>query len=195
MSDHNPYESPIRAAPTGRKEPGPLPPPQEPGLAGHIRVVAVLMMVQGFFELSFGAMLTVMAFVFPSMMGAMMAADPEMQQGGPDAATAARMMMVIYLVMGLAGVIPGVVHLAAGVRNVAYKGRTLGIVAFCLGLATLPIMICLPTALILGVYGLVVYLNPAATQAFEMGQRGYSPEAIYATFFAGRAAPRAPAAK
>ncbi|MBW3600755.1 MAG: hypothetical protein KY475_26255 [Planctomycetes bacterium] len=184
----NPYESPTAAAPTGRKEPGPLPPPQAPGLAGHIRVVAVLMMVQGFFEVAFGALFTIMAFVFPSMMAAMMAADPQMQEeGAPDAATAAWMMLVIYLVMGLAGVIPGVVHLTAGVRNVAYKGRTLGIVALFLGLVSLPIMICLPTALILAVYGSVVYFNTAAISAFRMGQQGYSAEAIYATFFAGRA--------
>ena len=182
----NPYQSPTHAAPQGRKEPGPLPPPQEPGLAGHIRAVAVLMLLQGFFEVAFGAILTVMAFVFPAGMAAM-AADPQVQaEGGPDPQVAARMIMTIYLVMGLAGMIPGLVHLAAGFRNVQYRGRTFGIAALALGLGTMPIFICLPTAVILGVYGLVVYLQPSSVKAFEMGEQGYSAEAIYATFFAGK---------
>jgi hypothetical protein len=183
----NPYESPTRDRPEGRKEPGPLPPPQEPGLAGHIRTIAVLMMIQGFFEVAFGGVLTVMAFVFPAGLAAMMAADPQAQaEGGPDPQSAARMMMVIYLAMGLAGVIPGLLHLVAGLRNVQYRGRNLGVAALSLGLATFPICICLPTALVLGVYGLVVYLQPSSVEAFEMGEQGYSAEAIYATFFAGK---------
>ncbi len=188
----NPYTAPTHHA-TRSDEPGPLPPPQAPGLAGHIRVVAVLMMVQGFFELGFGGVLTIMAFVFPSAMAAMMAADPQMQQeGAPDPEVAARMMLVIYLVMGLAGVIPGLVHVAVGFRNLFYRGRTLGLVAFCLGLATFPLFLCLPTALLLAGYGFVVYLNPASTKAFALGDEGYSAEAIYLTFFAGRATPPPP---
>jgi hypothetical protein len=157
-------------------------------LAGHIRVVAVLMMVQGFFEVVVGGVITVMAFVFPAGIAAMMAADPQVQaEGGPDPQAAARMMMVIYLVMGLAGVIPGLVHLAAGFRNVQYRGRTLGMAALGLGgLGTTPIVVCLPTAVILGVYGIVVYVQPSSVKAFEMGEQGYSAEAIYATFFAGK---------
>jgi hypothetical protein len=180
----NPYAAPSSEKPR-RREPGPLPPPQEPGLAGQIRVVAVLMMVQGFFEVAFGAVLSVMAFVFPAALAAMVAADPQAQQeGGPSPEVAARMMMVIYLVMGLAGVVPGIVHLAAGFRNVQYRGRTFGMTALCLGLGTLPIFICLPTALLLAAYGMVVYLQPSSAKAFEMGDQGYSAEAIYATFFA-----------
>jgi hypothetical protein len=184
---NNPYESPTRQAPEGHKEPGPLPPPHDPGLAGHIRVVAVLMMVQGFFELVFGGIITVMAFVFPAGIAAMMAADPEIQtEGGPDPETAAQVMMVVYLIMGLAGVIPGLLHLAAGFRNVQYRGRTLGMAALAVGLGTTPLVICLPTAVILGMYGIVVYLHPSSVKAFEMGDQGYSAEAIYATFFAGK---------
>jgi hypothetical protein len=182
----NPYESPTRGAPEGRKEPGPLPPPQDPGLAGHIRIVAVLMMVQGFFEAAFGGILIVMAFVFPSGMAAMIAADPQAQAEGTDPQAAARMMMAIYLIMGLAGVLPGLLHLAAGFRNVQYRSRVLGIAALSLGLGTIPILVCLPTAAILGAYGLVVYLHESSVRVFQMGEQGYSPEAIYATFFAGK---------
>jgi hypothetical protein len=183
----NPYAAPSNEK-SPRREPGPLPKPHEPGLAGQIRVVAVVMMVQGFFELAFGAILAIMAFVFPAALAAMMAADPQVQQdGGPDPETAARMMMIIYLVMGLGGVIPGILHLAAGFRNLQYRGRTFGIAAMCLGLGTLPIFICLPTALILAVYGMIIYFHPSSVKAFEMGDQGYSAEAIYATFFAGRA--------
>lgn len=182
----NPYTSPNHFA-TRSDEPGPLPPPHDPGLAGHIRVVAVLMMVQGFFELAFGGVLAVMAFVFPAAWAAMMAADPQLQQeGAPDPEVAARMMLVLYLVMGLAGVVPGLVHLVAGGRNLFYRGRTLGIVALCMGVATFPLLLCLPTALLLAVYGLVVYLNTSSAKAFAMGEAGYSAEAVYLTFFAGR---------
>jgi hypothetical protein len=186
----NPYESPTGAAPEGRKEPGPLPPPEPPGMAGHIRVAAVLMMIQGFFEVAFGGLLTVMAFVFPAGFAAMIAADPQAPADGPDPQVAAKMLMSMYLIMGLAGVIPGIAHLIAGFRNVHYRGRTIGLAALGLGLGTLPLFVCLPTALILAIYGLVVYLDPSSTKAFEMGERGYSPEAIYETFFAGKDAHR-----
>jgi hypothetical protein len=186
----NPYESPTRVAPEASKEPGPLPPPQAPGLAGHIRIVAVLMMIQGFFEAAFGGIIIVMAFVFPAGMAAMIAADPQAQASGADPQVAARMMMTIYLIMGLGGVLPGLLHLAAGFRNVQYRGRALGIAALSFGLGTIPICICLPTALMLGAYGLVVYLHESSVRVFEMGEQGYSPEAIYATFFAGKEAHR-----
>ncbi len=185
----NPYEAPTTSTPR-RKEPGPLPPPQAPGLAGHIRIVAVLMIIQGFLELAIGGMLTIMAFVFPSVLAAAIAADPQVQkQGAPNAEEAAWVVMIVYLVMGLGGVIPGLLHVAAGFRNAFYKARTLGLAALSFGLATLPLVVCLPTALILAIYGIVVYLNPASVKAFEMGEDGYSGEAIYVTFFAPRPQP------
>jgi hypothetical protein len=184
----NPYESPTMQQLVSGNEPGPLPPPSEPGLAGHIRIVAVLMMVQGFFEVVFGGMLTIMAFVFPTFLAAVMAADPQVQkEGAPDPEAAAQMMMVVYLVMGLAGVVPGLLHIAAGLRNLLYKGRTFGMIALGVGLATVPTFLCLPTAILVGIYGLLVYLNTSSVKAFHMGEEGYSGEAIYATFFAGRA--------
>ena len=41
---------------------------------------------------------------------------------------------------------------------------------------------CLPTAVALAVYGLIVYLNPEVSEAFRMGEAGSEPAEIVAAF-------------
>ncbi len=59
-----------------------------------------------------------------------------------------------------------VLKIVAGVSNYRYRNRTLGIVALAVApLSTLTVF-CLPTAILIMVYGLVVYLNADAKHVF-----------------------------
>lgn len=165
----NPYQSP--EAPIGSD-----PFQSRRGLMHHVRVVAILMMVQAALEL-------LMALVYVGMAVFMPAIVREMpnQRGVPDERAAAMMPLVFG---GLAAVtlLSGVLHLTAGVSNYRFRGRTLGFAALAGGALTLVTCYCLPTAVALGVYGLIVYLNREAAAAFRMGEAGYEPAQIIAAF-------------
>lgn len=56
--------------------------------------------------------------------------------------------------------------IVAGAVNYEYRNRGLGLVALALTTLSVVTVCCAPSALVLLIYGLVVYLNPAARQAF-----------------------------
>jgi hypothetical protein len=41
---------------------------------------------------------------------------------------------------------------------------------------------CVPTAVAIGIYGLIVYLNQEVSEAFRMGEAGCEPPEIFGTF-------------
>lgn len=141
----------------------------------QIKIVAILLIVQGALEVCMGLFLSVMG---PVMFGILSSAPPP-SSGGP--APPAALFGGIYLAMGLATLIAGVLKLVSGIRNLKCRGRTLGFVAFGSGILTMMSCYCLPTALALGVYGLVVYLNQNAARAFELGESGMPTDQIMAT--------------
>jgi hypothetical protein len=71
-----------------------------------------------------------------------------------------------------------VLHIWAGIRMLGYRGRTLGFIALIAGMASSITCYCAPTAIALGVYGLVALLNPEVKNAFAMRQQGYSKREI-----------------
>src|SRR5262245_523225 len=99
-------------------------------MANQVPVVAILMIVQGALELIMGAFYVVAALFVRSwfgMMGEAAAKNPGFQQGPPgDLQTMSTMVLVVYLAMGAAGLVAGLLHLVAGIRNVRYRGRTFG---------------------------------------------------------------------
>ena len=84
--------------------------------------------------------------------------------------------------MALVNLIAGGLHGYAGYRNYWFKNRMLGIVALAGGLATVLGCYCMPTALVLAVYGLIVYLNGPVTAAFQMVQQGHPADTVIAVF-------------
>ena len=107
-------------------------------------------------------------------------ADPDFNDGPGEMPMV--FMTIIYGAMGLGGFIPGLLHLVAGIRNLRYKGRTLGIVALGFGLAATMTCYCAPTSIALTVYGLIVYLNPAVAQVFaaqDQRQHLHSQDVTY----------------
>ncbi len=142
-------------------------------MANQIPVVAILMIVQGALELLMAGLLYFAAIFLPTLFD-------QMQQNpafGPAARPEDREMMrtlvpLIYGSMGTAALIAGVLHLIAGIRNVSYRGRTIGLVALFLGLVSIGTCYCAPTTIGLTVYGLIVYFNAQSVRAFELGQQG-----------------------
>ncbi|MBC7964884.1 MAG: hypothetical protein H7Z17_03070 [Fuerstia sp.] len=87
-------------------------------------------------------------------------------------------MMATYGGMGLVSFVTGVLGIWAGIRMLSFRGRTFGIVAVSLGLLSLFGCYCLPTAIGLFAYGLIVLLNPSVKRAFEIAEQGYKPNEI-----------------
>ncbi|MCA9120296.1 MAG: hypothetical protein H6822_33350 [Planctomycetaceae bacterium] len=178
----NPYEAPLGEIPmeTGG---GPLPPPQEPGMVGQVRIVSILMMIQGALDLLAGLGLIGMGFFMAFAMQEAFANNPQAQQGnGPPPETVVNMVSWIYGGLGAVVGSIGMLNLFAGYRNWKYKARTLGIISLVSGLGTIFSCYCAPTSLALCIYGLIVYLNASVASAFRMGEDGYTADEIAMTF-------------
>ena len=139
----------------------------------QIKIVAILLMVEGSLETLMGILLCVMG---PVMMTFMKAAPPPSTPGA--AGPPPELFGVLYVGMGVVTLAAGVLKVVAGIRNVSFKGRVLGFVALGSCVMSMASCYCLPTALALGIYGLIVYLDQRSAQAFQMGASGMAPEEI-----------------
>jgi hypothetical protein len=148
-------------------------------LVGHVRVVAILMMIQGGMELCLAVFLGVFTRIFPQMMAQEMKMQP---QGDVPPETVAHMMTAIYGGAAVVIFVVALLHIVAGVQNFRFRGRVLGMVAMSCGVLTVFGCYCFPTALALGIYGLIVYLNEGVAEAFQMGKSGYTGAQITAAF-------------
>jgi hypothetical protein len=145
-------------------------------MASHIKVVAILMLVQGALEVLMGGVFAAMG---PVMFGLMKWTSGA--RGGTSSSSefwSAGVMSGIYLLMGLPVLAVGIFRIVAGVRNLGYKNRTMGIVALAAGAVSVMTCYCLPTSIGLMVYGLVVYLDQQSQRAFALGEQGRPPDGI-----------------
>ena len=165
-SAHNPYsysDTPQVQLPTDMQR----------GLVHHVTALSILTMVQGSLVTLYGIGLAVLAFVMPVFIQAQ--GGMPRRAGMPAAPMPAGfewMMLAIYGSMGLVSLVIGVLGIWAGIRMLKFRGRTLGIVALSSGLLSFAGCYCLPTAIGLFVYGLIVLLNEPVKRAFVMGEQG-----------------------
>lgn len=179
----NPYSTPAMTRDVDAAGPYPaVPAAAGRGMTRHVPVVAILMMVQGGLELLAGLGLVGMGVFMMFMMR--MEEVRGRGAGPPDMPPEAFgwIMLGMYGGMGLIALAAGGLHLWAGLRNYRFRSRTLGFVALAGGLATVFTCYCAPTAIALGVYGLITYLNYEVAQAFAMGEAGRTREEILAVF-------------
>lgn len=128
----------------------------------HVRVVAVLLMVQGLLEFLFGLGCAFVAFGdvllmqseaddFNTRLGATLAADE---------------VISISFFAGLF-LMAGVFRIVVGVQNYRWRWRIMGF--FGLGIAFLTIWIpfCAPTGIVLAIYGCIVYMQEDVAKAFR----------------------------
>jgi hypothetical protein len=66
--------------------------------------------------------------------------------------------------------------------NYVLRGRVFGLVAMGVGLLTFFTAYCVPTAIGIAIYGIVVYLNESVIHAFELRKQGRSREEALAAF-------------
>lgn len=161
-------------------------------MARQIPIVAALLITQGVLECLMGLYLAVMG---PTM-AAMFLALPSSGSSSsppppPEAAGVLAGMGIVFGAMGVAIIASAVLKFVAAARAFKYRGRVLGIVALASGVVSAMTCYCLPTALALGIYGLIVYLNDEAVRAFALGEQGLTPEQVLETLERG-GSPAAP---
>ena len=159
----SPREAPLEAAAVSRG-----------GRAKQIPVVAILLIVQGalellmggFYLISGGIVATIMARQPPPAGNPNLPFSPVWFMGG------------MYAVMGFGALAVAALKIFAGWRNYSFRGRTWGVAALVSGMASLVTCYCFPTALLLMIYGLIVYLSADAAWAFSMGDQGLSRDQV-----------------
>ena len=172
----NPYQSPQDSGGVPFSEGG------SGGMGSHIRIVAILMMVQGGLETLIGVMLLIMGGVMPSVFANMAAGAPAGPGQAPPPAAVGWVLGGVYFGLGVVLLAGAVLKLVAGWRNFWFRGRVMGLVALSSGLVTIFTCYCFPTALALFIYGLIVYLNGQSIRWFALGARGATPEEIQTTW-------------
>ena len=166
---HNPYS--FQETPSAQ-----LPGDMQRGLVHHVTALSILTIVQGSLVTLFGLGLTAMAVVIPAILKAQggMPRQPGMPAGPPMPVNMELIMLSVYGGMGVVSLAIGVLGIWAGIRMLKFRGRTLGFVALSSGLLTIAGCYCLPTAIGLFIYGLIVLLNEPVRRAFAMGEQGHT---------------------
>jgi hypothetical protein len=134
--------------------------PAEDPFVKQVPVVGILTMVQGGLELLMGIFLIAMAF----LMSVVMIND---RGPGRPPDEVAWIVGGVYGLLGLGVFGLGSLRLYAGYCVFKFRRRILAIVTGCLGFATLITCYCAPTALGIGIYSLIVLLQPAVIAAFD----------------------------
>ncbi len=179
----NPYASPDLRSGDATVGPGPsYLPSSRRGMVRHVPIVAVLMIVQGCLEVVMGLGLVGLGAVLPRIMQSEMARQGQPPEV-PDPETMSWILLAVYGFLGLLVLSGAVLHILAGIRNYMFRSRMLGIVALIAGMVTTLITCyCAPTAVALGVYGLVCYLNPEVTHVFGLVAAGKTKDEILGSF-------------
>lgn len=188
----NPFESPQPVA-----QPGIAPEigsgqPKRSGLIRHVPVVAIFMMIHGAIVALLGVGMLGMAIFLPHFMreamreGMQEAIRQQEEEGGEEIAQQMQeatdqmtvVMGVTYGVMGTGFLLCGGLSVFAGARNLGYRNRVLGIVALAIGFVPVFTCWCAPTAIGVGVYGLIVLLNSDVAIAFQLREQGCTTDQI-----------------
>jgi hypothetical protein len=181
MSSNEPFESNVHNPYSFQDTPrAHLPPDMQRGLVHHVMALGILMIVQGSLVSLLGIGGCAMAVIIPLMLKIEggMARRPGMQPGPPMPPELEWILPFIYGSFGVVFLTIGVLGIWAGIRMMKFKGRTLGFIALSSGLITIVGCYCLPTAIGLFIYGLIVLLNAPVKRAFDMGEQGYTANEI-----------------
>ena len=139
------------------------------GLIGHVPIIAILLIAQGVSEILFG----LICFGFTALV-----------YWGPEKELAGMRGLGLLLAgISVPCLIIGVLRIVAGIYNYHYRRRRLGITALACGLFMVITAYCAPTAIALGIYGLIVYLDEAVILGFRMGDSGRPRSEIRNTHF------------
>ncbi len=139
----------------------------------QVTTLAILMIIQGALEALIGLILLVMG-------PAMLSTKPTMPRSEQEAVG---IMSAVFIILGVLVLLTAGLKIVAGIKNLKYRGRALGMAALISSIVTMMTGYCAPTAIALVIYGLIIYLNDDVRRAFDMGEQGVPPEQIKATPF------------
>ncbi len=142
----------------------------------HIKIVAILLIVEGGLEALMGIFFCVMG---PVMMALISSAPPPSSPGAAPPPPP-ELFGGIYIGMGVVTLLGAILKIIGGIRNVSMKGRVLGFVALGSCVLSFASCYCIPFALGVGIYGLIVYVNERSAQAFAMAEGGMPPDQVIA---------------
>lgn len=158
----NPYAVDVTASIGNR-------PTRDRGLIPQLVPLGICMIVQGVLEGLLGVCMAVLAFVFPAIAA---------RQGNQLPPNMQPMMQALYSIIGFALVLVSALHIFAGIKIMRYEGRVLAFAALGSGFLTLLGCYCLPTAVALFVWGMVVLLNNSVQTAFRLRAEGHTKHDI-----------------
>jgi hypothetical protein len=140
------------------------------GMVGHVPVVAWLLIGQGLLELVLG--------VFCLFFAGIMFLVPEEAFEG----SGKLMISALYAAIAAPSLGCAILRFVAGYYNLGYRRRGLGMAALGVGLLSVLTGVCALSAIAIGIYGLIVYVNESVIVAFQMGTAGRSKAEINAAF-------------
>ena len=135
------------------------------GWVSQVRIFAILNAVQGGLEMPMGLMLIGAGAFFPAIMAAEKANNP----GANPSDGFLWVLVASYLTIGSLTLIGGLLRIVACFYNFSYRGRGIALASMIAGMASTLTCYCFPTSLAVLIYGLILHMNPAVKQAFEMG--------------------------
>ena len=119
----------------------------------QIRNISVLLIIQGALEIIPGSFLTI-------------AAIAAAEGGELKAPILQGDLSFTIFVVGPILLLGGILKVFGGARNMKFKDRPAGLIALGTCFLTMPACCCAPTALALGIWGLVVYMNDEVRMEF-----------------------------
>ena len=151
------------------------------GLVNQVMVLGILQIVQGALELMMAGLLifyaVLFAFVMPNMK------DGNAQEMPPE------VMFWISIGCAVGGAIVlvfAVLRITSGVYSFWFKQRTMMMISLIGGLVTVFTCYCSLFSIGVSIYGIIVMLDPAVRQAYQMAASGVSAEEIKARFARAR---------
>ncbi len=155
--------------------------PASGGLVNQVMVVGVLQIVLGALELMMGGLLLFYAVMFAFVM-------PNIEDRTEDLPPPEAMFW-ISIGLAVAGLIISgfaILRIFTGINGFWFKRRTMMLVSLLGGMVTILTCYCSLFSLGVGIYGMVVMLDPAVRLAYQLSAEGVPAEEIRARFARAR---------
>lgn len=172
----NPY-----AAPTPQMPFDPNALPSSGGMVNQVIVVGILQIVFGAMELLMGGLLLFYAVLFGFVM-------PNIEDTAEDLPPPEAMFW-ISIGLAVAGLIVlgfSILRIVTGINSFWFKRRTMMLVSLIGGMVTVLTCYCSLFSVGIGIYGLIVMLDPAVKKAYQLSAEGVPAEEIKARFARAR---------
>ena len=151
------------------------------GYVNQVPVIAILMAVQGVFLLGLSVVSAGYGFAFANMSQWLPPAQRKQFEADMPPEAMKFIMIIAIVVAGAIGILAAM-HFIAAYYNYQYLRRTFGMIVLGLGFLSVMTCYCAPTSIGLGVYGFIIFANPAVAHAFKLRKDGMSKNDMLGQF-------------